>query len=386
MDKILIVDDLQVNRKLLKKMIKSFRDCDVIEANDGDEAIQKFTDEMPDLILMDVNMPVMNGYESATKIKSLATENHVPIIFITALSTEDSLSESLASGGDDFISKPFSIELLGSKLNAHLRIRELTKKLNDKNEELKIYNQRLEYEQLLIENYFDNALKQCFLDENIIKFHLSSMSTFSGDLFLAERKPNGGLILMVGDFSGHGLTAAMGTLPVSMVFFKMVKHGFSIDTIAYEFNRHLNMLMPTNMFFAVTLLELNAECDKIKIWMGSMPECYIIADNGKIKETIKSENLPIGVLSDTKFEAQYKEYDVVVGDKIYLHTDGVIEAENTKHEMFGEKRLEEILTSNKLNRYDKVLSELDDFTGNRHQSDDITLVELTCNKVPGIQN
>ncbi len=382
MDKILIVDDLPANRKLLKKMIKTFRKCDVIEAIDGEEAIEKYTEEDPDLIFMDVNMPVMNGYESATKIKSLAIENHVPIIFITALSTEDSLSQSLASGGDDFISKPFSIELLDSKLNAHLRIRELTKNINGKNAELKIYNERLEYEQLLVENYFDNALKQCYLDDSIFKFHLSSMATFNGDLFLAERKPDGGLILVVGDFSGHGLTAAMGTLPVSMIFFKMVKEGFSIDTLAYEFNHHLNQLMPTNIFFAATLLELNAECDKIKIWMGSMPECYVVAENGELKEIIQAEHLPIGILNDAKFESQYKEYNVGVGDKIYVHTDGVIEAENVKHEMFGEQRFKDILTSNKTNRYDKILSELDNFTGNRHQSDDITLIELTCNKIP----
>jgi CheY-like chemotaxis protein len=382
LEKILIVDDISANRMLLSKMLSSLRDCKIIEASDGMEAITKFKEEQPDLILMDINMPDMNGYESAASIKKLTADSYVPVIFITALSTEASLSKSLESGGDDFISKPFDAEVLNAKIMAHFRIRSRYLNLKEKNQELQKCNIQLEYEQELIEHFFETALKQSYLDEKIIKYHMSSMATFNGDLFLVERSPNGGLHVVMGDFTGHGLTAAMGTLPVAMIFFKMVNGGFSINETAIELNNQLHKLMPASMFFAATLIELNPECDKISVWMGSMPECYILGTNGEIKATLHSKNLPLGVLGAKSFTPEIVDYNVSKGDKIYLCSDGIVEAHNSDDEMFGNERLENILVSHSENRFDAIIEELDKFTGSNNQTDDITLVEITCDVIP----
>ncbi len=381
MEKILIVDDIDTNRKLLRKMLKTLRSCAIVEAVNGQEAVLQFKEESPDLILMDVNMPVMNGYESAAEIKLLSSEIHVPIIFITALSSEASLAKSLESGGDDFISKPFNIEVLESKINAHLRIRELTIKISEKNSQLNNYNSRLQYEQQLIEHFFERALKQNYKNEDIIKYHMSSMSTFNGDLFLVEKGPNGNLFIVMGDFTGHGLTAAMGTLPVAMIFFKMVNEGATINNIIWEFNHQLHKLMPGNMFFAATIIEFNANSDKIAVWMGSMPEFYLLDKAGDIKKTIHSSNLPLGVLDDKDFNSTTTEFSVALGDKIYLCSDGIIESQSPSGELYGNERLEEVLISNKFDRLDVILSELLKFTDTEDQTDDITLVEITCGKL-----
>ena len=134
MRKILIADDISTNRVILTQTLSALGDYDVIEAVNGKEAITQFNKEKPDLILMDIMMPDMDGMEATTAIKKNMGEDYVPIIFITALSSEDSLVTALASGGDDFITKPFNVEVLESKINVHLRIRELTQQLNSKNE------------------------------------------------------------------------------------------------------------------------------------------------------------------------------------------------------------------------------------------------------------
>lgn len=172
----------------------------------------------------------------------------MPIIFVTALSSDDSLVTALAAGGDDYVIKPFNVNVLESKINAHLRIRELNQQLNIKNELLSRFNQRLISEQELIEHFFEKAIQQSFLDEKIIRYNMSSMSAFNGDLLLSECAPDGGIYLLMGDFAGHGLTAAMGTLPVAMTFFKMVAIGFSVDDIAREINFQLHKLMPRVCF------------------------------------------------------------------------------------------------------------------------------------------
>jgi len=367
---ILVVDDIPANRKLLHKMLDVITDCKVIEAECGTEAIDICSTSMPDLILMDINMPNVDGYQATASIKEIMGDKYVPIIFVTALSEDSSLSRALASGGDDFISKPFNARVLESKINAHLRIRELNNQLTDK-------NKKLVYEQGLIEHFFENALEKSYLNEKIIKFHMSSMCAFNGDVLLVAKSSDGRVYLLMGDFTGHGLSAAMGTLPVAMVFFKMAEKGVSVNEIASELNSQLRKLLPPSMFFAATLIEFDKSNDLLKVWAGGMPECYWIGKNGELKGELVSKNMPLGILKESQFKDETVDYSVEVGDQIYLYSDGIIEANNDT-ELFGNERLKQALLANKNNRFEEVLSEFNKFTSDKDQSDDVTLVEFTC--------
>ena len=374
MKKILVVDDVQANRLLLRRML-SKKGYGVIEAVDGVQAVAAFQEECPDVILMDINMPVMDGRQSARQIKDIAGDNYIPVIFVTALTVETSLVEALASGGDDFISKPFNIEVLESKVRAHLRIRDINLQLVEA-------NRYLAREQELAEYFFENALKQSFLDPARIKYDISPMSPFCGDLLLAERGPNGGLYVLVGDFTGHGLSAAMGTLPVAQVFFKMTRKGLGVATIAREINHHLVTLMPVNMFFTATLLNISASGEVLSAWSGGMPDGYLLDEDGGIKNTIRSLHMPLGILNDADFDDELQKISLIKGDRLYLYTDGVSEASGAEGEMFGAERVRQILLDRKDDRFEHVLSELNDFRDDRAQEDDITFVEVVCDALP----
>lgn len=373
MKKILVVDDIATNRRLLNQMLVAINNYAVIEAENGMQAIDLYVKENPDLILMDINMPDMDGFQATSTIKDMMGGRFTPIIFVTALS-ESSLSNALASGGDDFVSKPFDVEVLASKINAHLRIRELNLKLNDT-------NQKLIHEQELIEHFFESALSQSFLDPRYVNYHMSSLSTFNGDVLLVEKGPKGGLFVVMGDFTGHGLTAAMGTLPVAMLFFKMVAEGGGIKEIVKEINCQLNKLLPTGMFFAATVIEITPDANNMSVWMGSMPEIYWFAKGGELKGEICSHNMALGVLKDEEFEPEIENYAVDKGDKIYLYSDGVIEAKNSGGKMFGNSRLKSVLEKHSQNRFNSTLDELKSYRAKGVQSDDITFVELICNEL-----
>jgi len=366
MIKILIADDILTNRALLRQTLNALGDYEVIEAVDGNDAVAQYEKEKPDLILMDIMMPSLDGRQATSLIKDKMGDDYVPVIFITALSSDESLATALESGGDDFISKPFNVEVLASKMLAHLRIRELTQQINIKNEMLIGVNQNLTHEKKLIQHFFENALKQSFLDEKVIKYHMSSMSAFNGDLLLVERAPNGGFYLVMGDFSGHGLTAAMGTLPVAMTFFKMVAESRSVGDIAFEINSQLHKLMPLGMFFTATILEINRQATIMSVWMGGMPENYC--------------------LDDDKFNFLTQSFNIEPEDKLYLYSDGVIEAKNSAGELFGDERLKDVLIRNGDDRFAQVLQSLNDFSGDEHQNDDITFVELNCCIVAALEN
>lgn len=378
MKKILIVDDISTNRLVLSQTLLAIGNYEVVEAVDGIEAIEQFEKEKPDLILMDIMMPEMDGKEATTIIKRNMDGVHVPIIFITALDTEESLTTALESGGDDYISKPFNTDVLFSKINAHLRIRELTQQIKNKNESLVEANNKLIHEKNIIQHFFENALKQSFLDETLIKYHMTSMSAFNGDLLLVEKAPNGGFYLVIGDFSGHGLTAAMGTLPVAMIFFKMVSESRSVGDVAFEINSQLKKLMPSGMFFAATILELNRLGNTLSVWMGGMPENYWFSNDGKLKGLIHSQHMPLGILDDDEFDSLSQSISVELEDKIYLYSDGIVESKNLSGELFGVQRLKDILVSNGNDRFEQALQSFVGFMGSDAQNDDVTFVELNC--------
>jgi len=373
MIKILVVDDIDTNRKMIVKMLSLLEIGSSIEAVNGEDAILKFKAEQPDLILMDVSMPVMDGFQAATAIKKLCGDNYVPIIFVTALSSESSLGYALASGGDDYITKPVNVEVLESKVKVHLRIRKLNQQLDDRNKQLC-------HEQELIEHFFESAVKKSYLDKKFIRYHMSSMSTFNGDLLLVERCPKGGIYVLMGDFTGHGLTAAMGTLPVAMIFFRMVHKGMSVNDMAAELNYQLNELMPVGMFFATTIIEINARSDMMSVWMGGVPEMYLLNRFGDLKSAIQSKHMPLGILKQNEFEPEAELYNIEEGDKLYLYSDGVTEAKNTDDKMFGSKRLKKVLTQSEGDRFENVINELKTFVSTGTQTDDVSLVEVTCSK------
>ncbi len=383
--RILVVDDKQANRKLLAQTLRRSRH-EVVEASSGREAVELAAAEPIDMVLMDIMMPDMNGYEATAKIKAQFTDVYIPVIFVTALKAEDALARSVEAGGDDFISKPINFEILESKIHAHTRIKELTEELLEKNKKLEEFNMALQREQALIEHFFDNAAKRCELDPGLIKQHMQPASVFSGDVFLACRKPNGDLNAILGDFTGHGLAAAIGILPVSQIFFDFTARGCGIEEIAQEIHKQLRELLPTGMFFAATLVELSASDETLKLWVGGMPSAYMVdAERNKVTE-IPSDNLALGIAAagERTFESMVMPCNRA--SRLYLYTDGVIETSNDAGEMLGEERVRDILARGDDSVFDSVLDAIAQFRGEVKHDDDISFVEITCAAIHSSDN
>ena len=133
---ILIVDDVAENRKLLATLIKPLLQCRIILAKNGTDAIALFKKEkalLPSLILLDVMMPGMNGYETAKEIKTFPAATDIPILFITGSNTYEDKINAFDAGGVDFISKPFHQKELLARINVHLKLKLVTERLKLQN-------------------------------------------------------------------------------------------------------------------------------------------------------------------------------------------------------------------------------------------------------------
>lgn len=378
---ILVVDDQPLNCTLLRAMLEQQK-YNVVVASNGMEAVKIVEEQSIDIVLLDVMMPVMDGFETAPLIKKLAGEVYLPIIFITALEDHASFEKCLAVGGDDFIHKPFDRIILSAKIKAHARTRKLSQEANEQKKLLEYHYNQTEREHEIVEHIFQNALNDQGAFPNHCDYHLSPASMFNGDMFLLARSPMGGMYCMLGDFTGHGLAAAVGALPASRVFYTMVNKGMSVADIAEEMNALLYNLLPGNMFCAATILELSESGKNLSLWLGGLPDAYLIDHDGKLLRTIESQHMALGILDNDEFERNIIHLEVSPRMRVLFATDGVIETENNDGEYYGEKRLIELITSKSGVSTDDIVESVKLFSGVGLQQDDLSIGIINCLPFP----
>jgi len=163
-NKILVVDDVAVNVQLLTTYLTSVG-YDVLTARDGEEALERVAATQPDLILLDVMMPKLNGFQVCERLKSDPTTKVIPVIMVTALNEIEDKIKATESGADDFVSKPFNkLELL-TRVKSLLRIKQLHDELRAKVRELEQARERLR--QLAITDGLTGLYNHRYLKEHL---------------------------------------------------------------------------------------------------------------------------------------------------------------------------------------------------------------------------
>ena len=378
--KVLVVDDQELNRKLLQHMLK-FEGFDVLLAENGNQAIEICREEQPDMVLLDVVMPEMDGYETAPLLKKLSVDVYLPIIFITALDDQNSLSRCLEVGGDDFLSKPFDRVILQAKIKAHSRIRALSIKTFEQKKQLDFYRLKTEREHQIVEYIFHRALEANYHAPHLLDYHLSPASMFNGDIVLVALGPTGNLYVMMGDFTGHGLSSAVGSLPVSRTFYTMTQKGLAVGDIARELNDILLTLLPDDMFCAAAIVELSSKGKSLSVWKGGTPDMYLVDDKEGIKTHITSQHMALGILEQDEFDIATENYSVSSSERLFIATDGVVESFNKDNEMFGYDRLVNLLDNTQQNDIPAIVRAITEFRGEVAQDDDISILSLRCDAV-----
>lgn len=369
----LIVDDEMINRLILRSLLKK-QGYETIDAENGQIAVDLFRSESPSMIFMDVMMPIMDGYEATRIIKEEAGNRFIPIIFLTAMTDEESLQACIDAGGDDFLVKPYDKFLLQSKIQAMERIVNL-------NQEVQGMYSRIHREQEIAEQVFINAVEKGNIKNPKIHSIIRPAGTFSGDMILSEYSPSRDIHFLLGDFTGHGLSAALGAMPVSEVFRAMTTKGFTPEEILTGINKKLRQFLPVGMFLGVQLISISHNLDSVTVFNAGMPDLLLVdGKTNQIKHHVKSNSLPLGIIDklDTREIAQTIELQE--NDKLILYSDGLTEAWSEDDVEFGLDRLERAITKGTQESvFDTILTSLEDFCGERLQADDVTLIEIICN-------
>lgn len=382
--KILIADDSDSDRLILKTLLRRLGHHVLVAAN-GQEAVALFRSDGPDIVLLDALMPAMDGMEAAREIKRLAGERMVPLIFITSVSEAEDLARCLEAGGDGFLSKPYNRVMIKAKISAFNRMRLMHQALSDQRDLMHERNRQLLEEQHVARRVFDSVAHTGCLDAPNIRYHASPLSVFSGDVLFASPRPAGGMLVFTGDFTGHGLPAAIGAMPVAETFYGMASKGFGGSDILREINQKLVRILPKDMFCCGAMVEADFGLNQLKVWNGGLPDGWLVR-SATASFSLPSRHLPLGILNADQFNAEMETIRTLPGDRLLLMTDGVLECSNEEGHLFAERGVRlavESVTSGR-HPFDALMSGIRRFTGRQKFGDDLTLCCLEMVDQTGI--
>ena len=376
---ILVVDDATENILVLATMLRQMGHS-VVSARSGEEALDMFLQQRMDLVMMDVMMPGIGGYETVREMRRIDTE-WFPIIFITVAGQTNDIVCGIEAGGDEYLVKPIDFKLLQAKINSLYERLRLTRQLAEQNQLLQDYHARNEEDQRIALGYMQRLIALDKLKDRAVQFYLKSAENFCGDLIAVARTPGGQLHAMLADSTGHGLSAALAGMPAIQTFYSMTEKGFDIAAVAREMNVKVRHSLTVNHFVAAILVSIDPVNRMIRVWNGGCPPPLMLNADGIEAYRFNSHHLALGILPAEQFDAAVEHYSCTSDDcGLLMFSKGVVELENQNGELFGLKGLLQAARSAApSDRWQNIKAAIDEFSaGKVSVKDDVALMMVQC--------
>jgi sigma-B regulation protein RsbU (phosphoserine phosphatase) len=372
-DEILIVDDTPANLRLLSQMLGS-QGYRVRAVTSGARALESARAAPPNLILLDIRMPEMSGYEVCDQLKADDRTRDVPVIFISALDDLQDKVRAFKSGGVDYITKPFQLEEVLVRVQTHLSLRRLQAQLQEA-------NRRFESELTLA-----GQIQASFLPRELphlpgweLAARLVPARQTSGDFYDVISLPGGLTGLLVADVVDKGVGAALFMALCSSLLRTYVSSFPEQPARAFiEVNRRILTDTDAGQFVTVFLGVLDpARGSVVYANSGQCPALLLRSGSGDVSPLIRT-GPPLGAFEEVTWSQETVR--LAPGDMLVFYTDGVTEAETEAGQFFGEERLVAALQPSVAQGaaavVERILADVAVFSGRDHPADDITLVAL----------
>ena len=341
-----------------------------ISAQEAKEQLEKI---LPDVVLIDQAL-INSDDEMATALMSRQlVSQFVPVVLLTMDNSDEVIENCVSLDVDDFLAKPVSFSALNFKLQSFQR-------MLGRHQILDEYQRHTEDELATSEQIINSLVENGGQRIPELASWTEAMGHFSGDSWFYKVFDNGRIYVLLCDFTGHGLPAAIGTVFVADLFRSMTNKSFEAVDILNEINGKMNQILPTGRYCAAIMLDFDPSLMKLKVWNCGLPSALLTDDTHKVIKNIPSACVPLGVLSgDAKCEVI--EVEVQQGESIIMFSDGITEAENANGEMYSDQRLLACIENTKKDAEicKEIQNNVEDFMGGTHPTDDISLVVLNFN-------
>lgn len=371
---ILIVDDIPANLRLLSQTLTK-NGYSVRAVTSGQRALESVRADPPNLILLDIRMPEMDGFEVCHQLKADSRTRDIPVIFISALDEVEDKVLAFEAGGVDYITKPFQVEEVLARTETHLSLRRLQKRLERANRR---YQRELRLAGLVQASLLPDEMPE--VSGWQLAARLKSAREMSGDFFDILRLPDGKLGLLIADVVDKGLPAALlMVMGWSLFDTYTAEHPESPEAVFAAINERLLLHLQGTQFLTAFYGILEPATGRLTYSnAGHPPPLLLAAGNGQIQELVNS-GPPLGIIEENPWQAV--EVSLKPNDLLVLYTDGVSEAQGADESFYGQDRLMKAIRSNTGLTAQAVcqaiISEVESFAAGVPQFDDIALLVAT---------
>jgi phosphoserine phosphatase RsbU/P len=372
---VLLVDDAPANIQVVNSILKD--DYRVRIATSGPKALDLAnTSPPPDLILLDIMMPEMDGYEVCTRLKAAPETRDIPVIFLTGkIETEDE-TRGFQVGAVDYIHKPFSPPVVKARVETHLTLREareqLTRQLLALNSELEMARQ-IQLSILPREAPKVDGLQICA--------RYVPMSSVAGDFYDFIVVDPQHIGILVADVSGHGLPAALIASMLQVALSAQCGHASKPGRVLSGLNQALCGKFQSN-FVTAAYVFVDLEKKVLHYAGAGHPPMLMWSNSTSATKEICENGLVLGQFPEATYQAI--QVEAGAGDRCLLYTDGIVEASNSSLGEFGTDRLKEFLESNASVAGDQFAEQLlgklarwSELETDQSHNDDITLLTVS---------
>lgn len=334
--RVLVVDDSRQSRLIAASILESQGVQQIFFAENGQQALSATFEHVPDLILLDLMMPELDGYAFCRALRQQAGFQETPIIVQTGVEEAHALANAFAAGATDFVRKPIHANELIARTHVHLERLALMKILNTQKLQLQteLQSARAMQEMMLPEAESIQRLQAQYQVE--IAVHHQSCQTLSGDLWSAQGLSPHELGLYQVDFSGHGMLAAMNGFRFHALTQSRIVPTANPGEYLTQLNQALHKILPRHCFATFFYGVMNTQTSEMKYSSAAHTAPVILRSNGTL-DVLRQRSFPLSIVDCSLFETYTVPFEQ--GDTMVLFSDALIE----RWESFDEHVLHHLL-------------------------------------------
>ncbi len=374
--KILIVDDQKVNRELSKFFLKNAGYQKFAEASNGVEALNKVSEFKPDIILLDILMPEMNGFDVCEKLKSDPETASIPIIFLSSLSDLENRTKGYRLGAVDYVNKPIDQYEMTARVDVHLLngvyLKQLSEYHNRVSDELnrarRLQQDLLPSSQQLIDLKTSSGI-------TIDQLYRASQE-LAGDYWNIYPLKDGKYAFVIMDFTGHGVVAALNTVRAHSLFLEMEDILDKPEELVKRLNDRLHLQLPAGTFATLVYAVLDPEEDSFTYIGCGHPAFAHCTEKGI--QMVDCSGFPVGLGDSSDLQLTEKTIKLSKGDQIFFYSDALIETEHEDGTMWLDQDLSLLIKDALAQPAPLIPSLLSKFKETSKEiKDDLTMVNIT---------
>lgn len=379
--RILMVDDSEYSVFLVTEILKNGGYTNVAIASSGAAALDSISAQIPDLIIADVLMPEMDGFELCRRIRALPHCADIPIIVETAMHSQEERVNIFRHGATDLMVKPLNpVELL-ARVRIHLEKKHLMQDLQN-------YQHRVEGElsdarkmqfALLPD---DDALKACRMRYGLkLSQYYDPSEKVGGDFWMLHPLDENRVLMTICDFSGHGVTAAMNCFRLHAVLHQQAAQYETPGTLLSGLNQFLFSLLPVGHYATFCALLIDTNKRRMTYAAAGSPTPMIHRAGNTQVEKLNGRGIPLGITPDATYETRETEFHP--GDALFLYSDAITDCHAPGLVALSEEVIAEQLSLHAKKEWNDLFTSLMKMhqPATQQHTDDVTLVLCQWNGI-----